>query len=145
MSTLNTQCPYCGGTFEVGAEFMGRVADCPNCDKKFVIQPITTPVLRAVENATPAPDNEKLIYILLAIFCGGIGVHNFYSGYWQRGVVKFCLTALGFLAPIDWGINAIWIVAEIVTAPPKEPEKGIDYSALGALFAGLFLAGLWVR
>ena len=35
---------------------------------------------------------SRLIYILLALFLGGFGVHNFYAGYTGKGVAQLLLT-----------------------------------------------------
>ncbi len=48
---------------------------------------------------------DKIIVILLALFLGGIGVHNFYMGETKKGIVKivasFCCLLGSLLALID--------------------------------------------
>ena len=34
---------------------------------------------------------SKVAYVLLGIFLGGLGIHNFYAGYAGRGSPNFCL------------------------------------------------------
>ena len=37
---------------------------------------------------------SRLVYIILAIFLGGFGVHNFYAGYTKNAVIQLLLTLL---------------------------------------------------
>lgn len=77
-------------------------------------------------SGTPAqmPKCSRVVYILLAIFLGGLGIHNFVAGYTTRGVVQlviwvvsalliFCtfgLSAIGMLAVFVWTIVEIVVV-----------------------------------
>lgn len=58
---------------------------------------------------------SRLSYILLGLFLGGLGVHNFYAGYSGKGVAQLLLTLFLFwtiVVPIGvW----IWIIVEICT------------------------------
>jgi|SRR5215213_1861716 len=68
------------------------------------------------------PPKSRLAYILLALFLGGLGIHNFYAGYSGKGVAQLLLTLLLFwtiVVPIGvW----IWIIVEMCT---------VDHDALG--------------
>ncbi|HZD95901.1 MAG TPA: NINE protein [Candidatus Sulfotelmatobacter sp.] len=54
---------------------------------------------------------NRATYIVLGIFLGALGVHNFYGGYTGRGVGQLCLTilTLGYLGIIAW----MWAIVEI--------------------------------
>ena len=56
---------------------------------------------------------SRLVYILLAIFLGAFGVHNFVIGRTTVGVVQLLLTVLscGILSIVSW----IWAIIDIVT------------------------------
>ena len=65
----------------------------------------------------------RLVFILLAIFLGGFGVHNFVAGYTTRGIIQLSFSAgslllvfctFGLSAFIALGIH-IWALVEIVT------------------------------
>jgi TM2 domain-containing membrane protein YozV len=67
---------------------------------------------------TTAP-KTRLTYILLALFLGGLGVHNFYSGHTKHGVIKLVLLVacgLGLL------VNPIWSIVEIIAV--KQDAQG---------------------
>jgi TM2 domain-containing membrane protein YozV len=54
---------------------------------------------------------RRATYIVLGIFLGALGIHNFYGGYIGRAVGQLCLTVLtlGYLGVISW----IWAIIEI--------------------------------
>ncbi|MBR2313493.1 MAG: TM2 domain-containing protein [Akkermansia sp.] len=66
---------------------------------------------------------SRLAYILLAIFLGTLGVHNFFAGYTGRGVTQLLLTLIsfGFLAPVVW----VWAIVEICTV--TKDAQGVDF------------------
>ena len=54
---------------------------------------------------------SRLAFILLGIFLGSFGIHNFYAGYTKRGVAQLCLTVFTFFygSIVTW----IWAVVEV--------------------------------
>lgn len=74
----------------------------------------------AAEYYEPMPRKSRLAYILLALFFGGLGVHNFYAGRTTRGLMQLVillgsiplmLAVIGFLTV--W-IPPIWALWDIV-------------------------------
>lgn len=57
---------------------------------------------------------NKLVYILLAIFLGGIGIHKFYSGRTGLGVlyILFCWTVIPAVIGVIEGIIVIFKTAD---------------------------------
>jgi TM2 domain-containing membrane protein YozV len=53
---------------------------------------------------------SRVAYVVLAIFFGGFGVHNFYAGYIKKAVIQCCLTVFTFLiaSPVVW----VWAIVE---------------------------------
>jgi TM2 domain-containing membrane protein YozV len=72
-------------------------------------------------NPAPAYQNsqakDRVAYILLALFLGGLGIHNFYAGYNKTGLIQLLLVLPG--AFITCGISAlvvsIWAIVEACT------------------------------
>ncbi len=71
-----------------------------------------TTVIESAFTNIPAPEaKNKMTFVLLGIFLGSFGAHNFYAGYTSKAVLQLCITLLtiGFAAPMTW----IWAVIEI--------------------------------
>ena len=105
--------------------------NCPNCTNTIPNGTAFCPYCGAPTNGAAAPRNgaaiagatavpryqhlptSRITYILLAIFLGGFGIHNFVAGYTGRGVAQLLLTILscGVLAlPVG-----IWVIIEACT------------------------------
>lgn len=85
--------------------------------------PIAT-VLPGVIPMTQGDAKPKVAYILLGLFIGGLGIHNFYAGYVGRGVAQLLLTLLscGTLFIVVF----IWNIIEICTVTTD--AKGVPFS-----------------
>ena len=53
---------------------------------------------------------SRMVYILLALFLGGLGIHNFYAGHTQNGVIQLILGLLSC-----GGISFIWAIIDMIT------------------------------
>ena len=64
----------------------------------------------AAPSAAPqVSDKKKIVALLLAIFLGQLGIHNFYLGYTKKGIIQLSVSLLlscPYVAPL-----AIWIWA----------------------------------
>jgi TM2 domain-containing membrane protein YozV len=67
---------------------------------------------------------SRTSYIVLGIFLGALGIHNFYAGYTGRAVGQLCLTVLtlGYLAIVSW----VWAIIEICIV--NEDSTGLRFS-----------------
>ncbi len=68
------------------------------------------------ENTAP---KSRTTYILLALFLGGLGIHNFYSGHTKHGVIKLVLL---FACGLGVLVNPIWSIVEMITV--KQDAQG---------------------
>ena len=60
-------------------------------------------------------NKSRVAYILLGIFLGGLGVHNFYAGYTSKGIIQLLITLLvGWLVLPAIGVG-IWVIIELCT------------------------------
>ncbi len=55
---------------------------------------------------------QKLVAGLLAIFLGGLGVHNFYLGYTGKAVAQLLLTIVGSIVVVGPIVAGIWGLIE---------------------------------
>lgn len=87
------QCPFCGAP----QQQMGG-------------QGINVNVYQAAPNYPP---KSRMTYILLALFLGGFGIHNFYAGYSGKGIAQLLISCL------TCGVGAIavfiWVIIEMCT------------------------------
>lgn len=58
---------------------------------------------------------SRVAYILLGLFLGGLGIHNFYAGYAGRGIAQLLISLfIGWLI-IPLIAVGIWVLIEICT------------------------------
>ncbi len=58
-------------------------------------------------------NKNRLTYVLLGVFLGGLGVHNFYAGYSGRGISQLLITLfLGWLI-LPLIVITIWVIIEV--------------------------------
>ena len=82
------------------------------------------PVYASAAQVYGPTHKSRTSYIVLGIFLGALGVHNFYAGYTGRAVGQLCLTVLtlGYLGIVSW----IWAIIEICTV--EKDSTGLRFS-----------------
>lgn len=94
-------CQSCGAVIKKDAEI------CPKCGVRNKPAPFL---------ASNSGLKQRLTYILLGLFLGGFGVHNFYAGYTSKGVAQLLITLLlGWIFGLGILIVYIWVIIEICT------------------------------
>lgn len=58
---------------------------------------------------------SRWIFVLAGLFLGGLGVHNFYAGYFVRGAVQLAIVLLVGWLIVPLIIVGIWILIELFT------------------------------
>jgi TM2 domain-containing membrane protein YozV len=83
--------------------------------------PLAYPYAQPVSGATY---KSRTSYIVLGIFLGALGIHNFYAGYTGRAVGQLCLTVLtlGSLGIVSW----VWAIVEICIV--EKDSTGLRFS-----------------
>ena len=101
----------------------GNMQFCADCGNVYSHRASACPKCGAPSALSVSSGNQKdrLTYILLGLFLGGIGVHNFYSGHAGRGIAKIIFTVL----IIPAFISGIWTLIEICTV--KADANGIPF------------------
>ncbi|MBK8792903.1 MAG: TM2 domain-containing protein [Holophaga sp.] len=91
---------------------------CPNCGNEVADHAVVCVKCGgALKSQTAAAFDpaakSKMAFILLGIFLGGLGIHNFYAGYTGKGVAQLLISVLtcGFGSIISW----IWAIVEVCT------------------------------
>ncbi|WWU64754.1 TM2 domain-containing protein [Clostridium baratii] len=105
---------YCS---ECGTEVKNKEAEvCLNCGCRLKNLKINIPNTLKGSNGTSKPiGNSKVIAGVLAVVLGGIGIHNFYLGYKEKGFIQVAIffIALFLYEPIIL-VNNIWSIVDAV-------------------------------
>lgn len=147
-----TRCPYCGGDIASG------VKKCRHCGEW---------IKRAEEVKNP------IIFVILALSLGMLGVHNFYSGARNRGFVKLILTlgipqlliilglVIGWIfvsgemvfsfAPvilsiawvIAFGVVAVLNIREMINCHAECARYGVDKKRFAVYVLAALTGGIW--
>lgn len=71
----------------------------------------------------PQP-KTRVVFVLLGIFLGIFGVHNFYAGYTKKGAIQLVATVLiaiySEIAAWLWLVVWLWAIAEICVVNKEE-------------------------
>ncbi len=114
----SSSCPQCQaggnvpGTAPAGnypKDFLGHI-------KALFAPPVLPPSSPTIEALRNYPPKNYVVFIILAIFLGGLGIHNFYAGYRDRGLAELvvwlilsCISC-GFLGILCW----VYVIIDII-------------------------------
>jgi len=69
---------------------------------------------KKVEKVQNTSLRQRAIFILLGLFLGSLGIHNFYAGYYGRGVSQLVLflgtCGYGLLITVPWNVIELCVV-----------------------------------
>jgi len=80
-----------------------------------------TSTTHSTTSSSYAP-KSRVSYILLGLFLGMIGIHNFYAGFSARGIAQLLLTLC--LIPIPF--VALWVLVEVCTV--EQDANGVRFN-----------------
>ena len=90
-------------------------------------------ILRKDERANV---KNGIIYVLLACFVGTLGLHNFYAGYWGRGLSQLCLTLVApWFLYVPLLFVAVWVLLELLFI--GKSATGLPFSGNRMVIVGL--------
>ncbi len=80
-------------------------------------------LINLTTHSTAMP-KSRMCYILLAIFLGTLGIHNFYAGYQKNGLIQLLITVIscGFLSIVSW----IWAIVDICNV--QQDANGVPFT-----------------
>jgi TM2 domain-containing membrane protein YozV len=85
--------------------------------------PVPPPSLHPLPQANNSNAKDRVAYVLLAVFLGNLGIHNFFAGYTSRAVAQLliCLLTCGIGGIATW----IWAIVEAVTV--EQDANGVRF------------------
>ena len=101
-------CPSCGAAVRI--EQMPAVAPIAQPS-----QPIQQQIARGqvIGSQSPNPPKSRVAYILLGLFLGGLGIHNFYAGRPNRALGQLLTTLLAGWLILPLFAVFIWCIVDI--------------------------------
>ncbi len=119
-----TNCPNCGANLKVGVQ---RCVKCGTTVAAAVTPPpppasVTTPspVMTQLPDGTQVATlayavkpKSKVAAIVMGVFLGFLGVHNFYLGRTLSGTLQLLL-GLGGMCFGGWVLSGLWALAEVI-------------------------------
>ncbi|MBR5130278.1 MAG: NINE protein [Alphaproteobacteria bacterium] len=69
---------------------------------------------------------NRLVYILLALFLGGLGIHNFYAVYTKKAIIQLLCVIPGAVLVIPAIIEFIWVLVDICTVTKDADGKAFE-------------------
>ena len=70
-------------------------------------------VVASVQVVQVVTSKSRTAYVLLGLFLGGLGIHNFYAGYAGRGVAQLLITLFGWWRCFPWIAVMVWVLVEV--------------------------------
>jgi TM2 domain-containing membrane protein YozV len=67
---------------------------------------------------------NRVAYVVLAIFFGSFGIHNFYAGYIKKAVIQCCLSVFTFFV----GAPFIWVWAVVEACRVSQDSDGVAFT-----------------
>jgi TM2 domain-containing membrane protein YozV len=114
-----TTCPECSSNVS------DKAKSCPSCG--FPFEKSTEESTDANEPAEPSGpqvvtiQKSRFVFIVLGLFLGGLGIHNFYVGFNIQASIQFVLGVITILMPWMTGIPVItaavlviWLFVDLV-------------------------------
>jgi TM2 domain-containing membrane protein YozV len=66
-------------------------------------------------------ERQRIVYIILALSLGSLGVHNFYAGRATQGIIQLLVSAASVMllfvgiGLLTWAALGVWLIIEICT------------------------------
>lgn len=101
---------------QCGQEILAQAAVCVHCG----VATGLTPMIGV------SGSKSRLAYILLGLFLGCLGVHNFYAGYAGRGISQLLITIFTGWLILPLLIVTVWVIVEICSV--TRDARGVPFT-----------------
>ena len=98
---------------QCGNDLPANAAICMKCGVATGLPPVQ--VVAPAQVVQVVVSKSRTAYVLLGLFLGGLGVHNFYAGYAGRGIAQLLICLFGGWMCFPWIAVMVWVLVEICT------------------------------
>ena len=116
VSDKATGCPQCG--FPINTIAPVTRASSSEPPQKFhtdYVRPEKSTSFKQGSTTIVKSAKSRGIYIILGLLLGGLGIHNFYAGYYGRGLAQLLTVLILGWFVIGLVIVGVWIIIELFT------------------------------
>lgn len=91
-----------------------RLEPCPACDRLVSCRAVSCPNCgNPINPVTVVPTKSRGIYVILGIFFGLLGIHNFYAGRFLQGAIQAVLVIVTGILIVPAVLVLIWVIVEL--------------------------------
>lgn len=123
---MNYRCNDCQGMMELDKGATGAFG-CPHCGSLVQVAASSSyspvPYHQQQQPVYANPPKQVVVYVLLGIFLGTLGIHNFYAGFVGKGIAQLLISVLAGWMILPYLAVFIWIIVEICTV--RHDAQGI--------------------
>lgn len=116
---IEFRCVHCSELLQAPPNLAGERMECPHCGN---LSPVPARA-GGSGGAGPAPACSRVMYVVLGIFLGALGVHNFVAGRTGPGIAQLLITLL--LGWLFLPLIAVWIWVIVELCTVKHDARGI--------------------
>jgi TM2 domain-containing membrane protein YozV len=90
---------------------------CPGCGHQLkppAVPAAPAPISISIDQAMVRVPKSRAVYIILGLFLGGLGVHNFYIGRVATGLIQLLITLLLGWLFVPLFIVGFWVIIEVI-------------------------------
>lgn len=111
--TLNQDEKYCSSCGEI---IKKEAEICVKCGvRQHVAQPQYAVPHNGNMQQVPSQPKSRTTFVLLGIFLGGFGIHNFYAGYTNKAIAQLLIVILAGWLIVPAIAVGIWVIIEVCT------------------------------
>lgn len=107
-NNVQKHCPFCDELISMNAKKCKHCGEFLDADRHKNETPII--INNNINNMLNRSTKSRGTYIILAIFLGLLGIHNFYAGYTLTGIIQLVLTCSGIAIPFV----VVWLIFDIL-------------------------------
>jgi curved DNA-binding protein CbpA len=113
-------------------EISREAVACPGCGKPMKGSDSSTVARSEQPPIIVRTTKSRGTYIILGLLLGGLGIHNFYAGYYSRGATQIILTTAFFYELAITGTHLfgfivfIWVMIELLKVKHDSEGRGLS-------------------